>query len=168
MNGIPTIPPVFTRSAPSRCCNTVFVVDDFAPMCELVARHLSQSGYRVLTANDLAEARRVIRSDAGGTIDLLLTDLKMPGMRGDELADWCIRERPRIRVVFMSSTRERPSFPFAADYIEKPFSLAQLGRTVRDALADQGGSELELSQALLSAEHASCARPAALPMGIVA
>ncbi|MDR3406251.1 MAG: response regulator [Chthoniobacter sp.] len=134
MNSIPIIPPVSAAWPATRCCKTVLVVDDFAPMCDLVARHLSASGYRVITANDPVEAQKIICSPAGCLIDLLLTDVNMPAMRGDELAAQCAEVRPRIRVVFMSPRGECMPAKNMAGFIEKPFSLADLGRVVRDAL----------------------------------
>lgn len=60
MNSFPIIPPVSAAWHASRCCKTVLVVDGFAPMCDLVARHLITSGYRVLTANDPMDAQKII------------------------------------------------------------------------------------------------------------
>lgn len=140
MNSIPTIPPVYSAANTSRGCKTILVVDDFAPLCDWVADHLTKIGYRVMTANDPVEAHRMIRSDAGSVIDLLLTDLNMPGMRGDKLAAWCLCERPRIRAVLMSSSQYHPGVP-GTGCIQKPFSLAQLERVVREALGDNGFSE---------------------------
>ena len=137
MNSTPLLPPVSATWPASRCCQTVLVVDDFAPMCDLVARHLTASGYRVLTANDPVEAEKIISSPAGCLIDLLLTDVNMPGMRGDALAARCAEVRPRARVVFMSSRGACPANMDWVALIEKPFSLADLGRVVRDALSNR-------------------------------
>ena len=117
---------------------TVFVVDDYAPICALVARHLSSMGFRVLTATSPMEAQRIVRCEIWLKIDLLLADLEMPGMRGDELADWLSHERPQSRRLFMSANRRRLR-ETNASMIEKPFSLNELSDAVGKALAVDGG-----------------------------
>ena len=84
---------------------TVLVVDDFAAICDLIAWHLSAIGYRVLTASDPSDVERIVRSKTGTEIDLLLTDVQMPKLRGDKLAEWFCHECPQARVLFMSANR---------------------------------------------------------------
>lgn len=146
MNAIPPLRPFCTTPSGSRGGMTVLVVDDCAPICDLVAWHLSAIGLRVITTNDPVEAQEIIRSAAGCEIDLLLTDMEMPKMRGDELADWCAQVRPQTRVVFMSSNAE--CLPkTATDCLEKPFSLARLSSTIRNALCARVPSQPQLSPA---------------------
>lgn len=81
---------------------TILLVDDQRPVRECLAEILTRDGYNVITAQDgeaaLAQAR-------GSTtlVDLLISDIEMPGMSGIELADTLTRERPSIRVLIMSA-----------------------------------------------------------------
>lgn len=134
MNSLPTLPPVETLAQTSPRERTVLIVDDFAPLCDLVARHLSSSGYHVLTAHDAVEARRIARSSCGQAIDLLLTDVEMPAMGGDELAEWFTTERPQAHVLLMSHRPQASGHCRDAGLLQKPFSLDALGTAVRQAL----------------------------------
>lgn len=138
MNATPPTRRARAATGTARRPKTVLVVDDVTPICELVAWHLSAIGYRVLTASDPVTAQQVVRSERRGRIDLLLTDVQMPGMRGDELAAWLASERPQARVVFMSSDLGCLGDTEADGFLEKPFSLAQLTTAVRQALAPEG------------------------------
>lgn len=133
---------------PRSACSikTVLVVDDYVPLCSLVARYLSSIGFRVLTASDPIEAQRIVRSETWLEIDLLLTDLEMPRMRGEELARWLSHERPETRVLFMSAERQSLR-DVDAVVIEKPFSLATLSAAVREALAPEAQDLPVLSSA---------------------
>ena len=110
---------------------TVLVVDDFRIMCQLIAEMLRPSGYRVLTASSGEEAQALARENA--RIDLLLTDIEMPGMRGDELAAWFRATTPETRILFMSS-QNVVSAPAPIHFLEKPFSAHGLMTKVRDVL----------------------------------
>lgn len=129
MNAMSLIPPLSTLRSATKHAKTVLVVDDFEPICDLVAWHLSAVGYHVLTANGPEEAQRIVESPAGRNIDLLLTDLEMPGMSGDDLAQWFSTERPNAQVLFMSSWQ--PSYPSEAGVLQKPFSLTSLTVAVK-------------------------------------
>ena len=82
------------RSAPLR----VLVVDDEPPICQFVSRVLEAGGYRVTTAGDGAAAIAAVAEK--GPPDLLLTDLKMPQMNGDELAARLRRDVPDLKVLY--------------------------------------------------------------------
>ncbi|MGB8169013.1 MAG: response regulator [Chthoniobacteraceae bacterium] len=69
---------------PSTTAETIPAVDDHESMCELIEVILGRAGYRVLTATNGADALRLAR--ATPQIDLLVSDIEMPRMRGDELA----------------------------------------------------------------------------------
>lgn len=135
MNSIPTIPPV-QQGKRSPDTKTVLLVEDFIPLNDLVARYLASCGYRVLIAHNAFEARRV--AEAREHIDLLLTDLNMPGLRGDELAGWFATEHPEARIVLMSY--QPVMIPAVRDigFLQKPFTLNELGAAVRIALAPLG------------------------------
>lgn len=112
---------------------TVLVVDDYPSLCKMIAEMLRPSGYRVLTASSGEEAKALARENEG--IDLLLTDIEMPGMRGDELAAWFRAAAEKTRILFMSSHYPplQPLDPFRI--LQKPFSAEVLIGKVREALS---------------------------------
>jgi CheY-like chemotaxis protein len=117
---------------------TVLVVDDHDLNRELVRTMLERKGYRVVTAESPAHALELARSH-DGPIDLLLTDVVMPGMSGRDLADLLVAERPELRVLYASGyTRDAISSQGVLDertaFLEKPFTSASLARAVRDVL----------------------------------
>jgi PAS domain S-box-containing protein len=116
---------------------TVLVVEDDAALRRTVHRMLEEAGYAVLAASGAEEAVAIAGAHAG-PIDLLLTDVVMPGQGGRACADAVAAARPGIVVAFMSGytadvvlrQRLREGEPF----LEKPFTIAQLTRFVRHAL----------------------------------
>jgi two-component system, cell cycle sensor histidine kinase and response regulator CckA len=105
----------------------------------LACRVLRAKGYRVLEAAsaDLAVA---ILGGSHEPIDLLLTDVVMPGMSGPALAQRLVAQRPSLRVLYMSGYAEEAierqgSLPAGGDLLEKPFTADQLARHVRAAIA---------------------------------
>jgi two-component system cell cycle sensor histidine kinase/response regulator CckA len=81
---------------------TILVVDDEGSIRHLLARHLRTEGYNVIEAGYGLEALAVARSSPE-PIDLVLSDIVMPGMIGTELAQRLLAEHPGIRVVLMSA-----------------------------------------------------------------
>jgi CheY-like chemotaxis protein len=118
---------------------TILVVDDELQVLSFVTELLAAQGYVVLSTWDPDEAPRLARAHAG-PLHLLLTDLVMPVMTGQELAAEIRAIHPDLKVLFMSAysieiaedykVRLAPGEPFLA----KPFSIAALQRTVRAAL----------------------------------
>ena len=93
---------------------------------------LIRRGYRVLEAQDGAEALRAIAGHQGA-LDMVLTDVVMPGMNGEVLANRLLAERPHLLVLFMSGyLREAQlhDYPF----LPKPFTPEILSRKVREVL----------------------------------
>ena len=137
-------PPQQTASAPgldtaSRC--TVLVVEDQQPVREAVHEMLETMGYRVISAADGEEALEICRR-ADGSLELLLTDVVMPGMRGPELANRVRALRPEIAVVFMSGFVEDVSDAgIASDphsgFIAKPLTLDALRAKLEEALRNR-------------------------------
>jgi CheY-like chemotaxis protein len=120
-----------------RGTETVLVVEDEPSLLELSSRVLRQAGYRVLTTGSPEEAVETARRHHG-PIDLLLTEVVMAGRSGPALATELRRDRPSMRVVFVSGftgesrdvlDRVRP-----ADVLAKPFTPAGLVERVRGAL----------------------------------
>lgn len=106
----------------------ILLVDDQSDLRSLLCRALEIEGYSVWEAGDGEEALEVAEAE-GNRIHLLLTDLKMPGMDGYELARELTRRRPDIRVLYMSGYSENlppPGVPF----LQKPFRLDTLKREI--------------------------------------
>ena len=112
---------------------TILVVDDNVSLLELVARSLNGAGHRTLAAHDGAEAQRLIETHASG-IDLVVTDIEMPRLRGDDLAAWMRRTHPAIQVLLMSSAMPEAPGTKELPFLEKPFRLDALVSTVRELL----------------------------------
>jgi CheY-like chemotaxis protein len=88
---------------PTRLSNaTILVVDDEVSLRQLIVRQLRSGGYNVLEAGYGLQALEVARSSPD-PIHLVLSDIKMPGMLGTELAQRLVTEYPGVRVVLMSA-----------------------------------------------------------------
>ena len=115
---------------------TILLVDDEQSVRAIVLRILRRANFNVLEAATGQDALRISDSHAG-TIDLLVTDMFMPGMRGPEVADQLIAKRPGIRVVFMSGYSDhdpKAGIPCGAGFLSKPFSGQELAAAVETAL----------------------------------
>jgi len=126
-----------------RGSETILVVEDEAPVRAVTRQLLERNGYTVLEAPDGAAALALVDGAAGGRhIDLLLTDVIMPGMSGRELAAQLNARRPNLRVLFMSGytddavVRHGMLEPGLA-YLEKPFRPTALLRKVRGVLRER-------------------------------
>ena len=117
---------------------TILLAEDEASLRRLTRATLEQSGYKVLEAKDGVEALAL--SEASDLpIDLLLTDVVMPGMGGRALAQELTRRRPEIRVVYMSGytgqgVGTQGPIDLGSDFLSKPFSRVVLARKIREAL----------------------------------
>jgi two-component system cell cycle sensor histidine kinase/response regulator CckA len=113
----------------------ILLVEDENGVRTVLQRILASRGYRVLAATGADEALEVARRTRSG-IDLLLTDITMPRVKGPELAAALLAEQPRMRVLFMSGYSEGalPSGAGAPMCLQKPFSARTLARTVRAVL----------------------------------
>ena len=122
---------------------TLLLVDDERSVRGLVRKLLERRGYRVLEAVDPRSALALARSERG-PIDLLLTDVVMPGGSGTDLAREFRRERPGVPVLFMSghATRDlREALEKDGGHmLSKPFSSARLLASVRRCLDAAGAT----------------------------
>jgi PAS domain S-box-containing protein len=105
---------------------TILVAEDEAGVRRALQRMLFSAGYTVVTAANGAEALDLFAA-CGNDIDLLITDLVMPGMGGRELARRCCGLRSELRVIYVSGyTRDsllsRETFDEGTEFIEKPFT----------------------------------------------
>ncbi len=117
---------------------TILIVDDEEAIRKLMTDMLRPLGYRLLTASSAKEA---IEASAAfdGAIDILLTDVVMPGMNGKELARALKKQRPSLQAVFMSgyNTIDKAGkglLDEGAEFIQKPVSQGQLARRIRAVL----------------------------------
>ena len=110
----------------------VLVVDDDAAIRDVVYRILTQAGHRVMTAADQTPAIGILGNPAV-PVDLLLTDVVMPGMTGEAFAAQVEAVRPGTRVLFMSGYEQPPAVA-GAPVLAKPFSRAALLAKVSELL----------------------------------
>ena len=118
---------------------TVLVVEDEAMIRSNVHECLQQLGYEVLAAES-GEVALKICEEHRGRIDLVLTDLVMPGMGGHELAGELALRHPDVKMLFMSgytedSAARRDILLKGSAFLQKPFSVADLSNAVQQALA---------------------------------
>ena len=118
---------------------TILVVEDEAPVRELVCTLLARHGYQILQADSGVKALQIWQ-ECRDRIDLLLTDLVMPDrMNGRELAEKLWAERPKLKVIFTSGySADVVGKDFALrsglHYLQKPYPPHKLALTVRDCL----------------------------------
>ena len=118
---------------------TILLVEDEPALRLAVHQALSQLGYVVFEAASGVKARVVWRAHQHD-IDLLLTDLMMPdGLSGKDLADGLMKEKPSLKVTYMSGYSAEvvgKDFPLqeGIHFLNKPFSIQQLARTLRTCL----------------------------------
>jgi two-component system CheB/CheR fusion protein len=120
----------------------VFVVED-EPLVRMAVRgYLDDAGYRVTEAWDGEQAWQLWKKQ-NGSVDLLVTDVALPKLGGEELANRVWQDRPELPVVFVSAHAiselvDRGRLPAGRFALQKPFSRTELLRTVRQALDTNG------------------------------
>jgi signal transduction histidine kinase/ActR/RegA family two-component response regulator len=131
--------PEVKAHAAVRGSETILVVEDEAGVRELACQFLRVKGYTVLEAGNGPEALEAAARHPG-TIHLLLTDMVMPRMSGEELTTRLRATRPEMRVAFMSGYSKFSRGDLGKEYpdaptLQKPFSPASVVETVREALS---------------------------------
>jgi two-component system cell cycle sensor histidine kinase/response regulator CckA len=131
----PMPPASAAAAAPGRGHETVLVAEDDAVLRSLARVILEEQGYVVLAAGGADEALR-LADGHDGPLDLLLTDVIMPGKSGLELAETLLARRPGLRVIYVTgySDREVQADAPGVAYLQKPFDPALLARRVRATL----------------------------------
>jgi len=137
----PAGPAPGTPAVVPRGSETVMVVEDQEGVRRLAAAVLTGYGYHVLPAASGPEALQ-LAADYGGTIHLLLTDVVLPQMNGRALADAMQKQRPGMKVLYMSGYSEeviahRGVLDPGVDYVPKPFSPEALAARIREVLAEE-------------------------------
>jgi signal transduction histidine kinase/CheY-like chemotaxis protein len=120
---------------------TLLLVEDEADVRQMIGAILTAHGYRALQTGDGKEALRVY-AEEGGRIDLLISDVILPGMRGTEVAELLRKQDAQLRVLFISgytdpTTTGASAFKSGAHYLQKPFRPEDLVRKVRQVLGPQ-------------------------------
>jgi PAS domain S-box-containing protein len=118
---------------------TILVIDDEEAILVMVKKVLIQSGYTVHTAHTGKEGIRLFEREFQ-SIDLVLLDIKMPGMAGDRVLERLIEIDPKARVLMSSGYSEEKLYENlmekgAADFIGKPFRVSALMRKIREVLS---------------------------------
>jgi two-component system, cell cycle sensor histidine kinase and response regulator CckA len=119
-------------------CETVLLVEDEESVRELVRVTLASRGYNVFEAED-GECGLRLAQDFTGHIDILITDVVMPGIGGRELAKKLLSLRPGISVLYLSGYTEDTVVTQGAlgpntAFLQKPFTLQNLAKKVREVL----------------------------------
>lgn len=117
---------------------TVLLVEDDPAVRRLARRTLEKYGYSLIEAGNGSEALRLIR-DHKGVIDIMITDVVMPGMDGRQLADRLLSQKPDMRVLYMSGYMGEALARFGdlrsnEDFIPKPFRPDELVAKARELL----------------------------------
>jgi PAS domain S-box-containing protein len=113
---------------------TVLVVEDEPVVRGVILEMLHEEGYRTLEAVDGTSGLRILRTN--GRVDLLITDVGLPGMNGRQLADQARETRPGLKILFVTGYAESVAISDAflqpgMEMITKPFDLDHLSRRVR-------------------------------------
>ena len=117
----------------------VLLVEDEPSLARFAVLALGRAGFTVVSCHDGAEALRTFLADPEG-IDVLVSDVAMPGLTGDKLTRELLTRRPTLAVVLMTGfsqtlTAERAAALGASVLLQKPFGSRELVAAVRDALA---------------------------------
>jgi len=116
---------------------TILVVDDEEAIRRMMAKMLGNSGYTVLNASSAVEALSVCE-EKSTTLQLVVTDVAMPGMNGFDLAEQIAERWPTIRVLFMSGCANDLSIRrqlYERPLLAKPFTRDELANKIRELLA---------------------------------
>jgi two-component system cell cycle sensor histidine kinase/response regulator CckA len=127
-----------------RGSETILLVEDEQCLRTLASVFLGRQGYRVLEAS-LPNEAIAISEKHDGDIQLLLTDVTLPGMDGRALAQHILKQRPKTKVLYVSGypkeiLQQLNSPTPEISFMEKPFTLEALGEKIRELLDSAGGS----------------------------
>ena len=115
---------------------TILLVDDEQSVRGIVVKILRRAKYNVLEAEDGETAVRISKEHPG-KIDLVITDMYMPGLRGREVVERLAPTRPGLRALFISGYADqdaRTGVPAGANFLNKPFSGQELTSAVEKVL----------------------------------
>src|SRR6201998_320346 len=126
----------FRRNEDRQAMPAVLIVEDEAKMGRLLELNLGEDGFTTLSAEDAESGRKLLRENP---VDLVLTDLKLPGMNGLEFLQTIKRQNAALPVVVMTAfgsveTAVEAMKAGASDYVLKPFSLTEMRIVVHKEL----------------------------------
>ncbi|HZP18140.1 MAG TPA: response regulator [Terriglobales bacterium] len=124
------------REPPER--PTILLAEDETLLRELGQTILTQAGYKVVTAPGAEELRSLI-AQYPEDVDLLLTDILMPGISGQQLVELVKARWPRVQVLYMSgySNDDLQNLDQNAAFLQKPFTPAELMAKIKELLVER-------------------------------
>jgi two-component system cell cycle sensor histidine kinase/response regulator CckA len=122
---------------------TILLVEDEDSLREISHKLLESMGYRVIEAASGADAIRIAKTFTN-RIDLLVTDVVMPGMNGREVAELLAASRSQMKVLYVSGHTDDVIVPYSilrpgVSFLQKPFTREDLAQKVHDVLGETGG-----------------------------
>ena len=127
-------------SAVLRGTETILLVEDEDGVRRVLETMLTRHGYRVLCSNSSEDAIALSQRHAEH-IDLLVTDVVMPGMSGRKMADLLIEQRPDMKVLFVSGYGDTIDVGGKTSFLQKPFTADQLALKIREVLQKDASSQ---------------------------
>jgi two-component system, cell cycle sensor histidine kinase and response regulator CckA len=129
---------------------TILIAEDDTVLRDLSVRALAQLGYRCLAVGDAEEALALLKR--GQPVDLVITDVVMPGMSGGGLGERLALERPGLPLLFISGFADedvirRGLLEAGRPFLQKPFAPFDLARKVREVL-DKAATGNQQTQAV--------------------
>lgn len=118
---------------------TIAIVDDEVAIRSAMTRFFERRGWRCLQASDGEEALVLLFGDAAAEIDVVLCDVRLPGMSGLELFDRATRERPAVAERFVLASGDTEGMEVACPVLAKPYPLAELAK-VADSIAGRSAA----------------------------
>jgi two-component system cell cycle sensor histidine kinase/response regulator CckA len=131
-------PPAKTTPVSAEGSETILLVEDEESVRQLIREVLQSKGYKVLEADRGDTALRIAAAHVG-RIDLLISDIVLPGMAGQELGKQLLANNPATKALYLSGYTEEAvihqgMLDSGAAFLQKPFMLQALARKVRDVL----------------------------------
>ena len=118
---------------------TILLVEDDPALRSLVKKSLESNGYNVLSAEDSVNANEQTKM-RWGIVDLILSDINMPGLTGGEYADYLKAINPDLKIIYMSGAPvtdkavQQHLLDQSAFFLAKPFTLENLNQAIKRAL----------------------------------
>ena len=131
-------PEISSLIEPSKGSETILLVDDEMAIRKVTREFLEASGYSVLEACNGPEALKLCEQHRG-ELHMVMTDVRMPGLSGHQLAQELSTRYPKLKVLFMSGIQEDAfseicSLAPANTFLQKPFTFVELGGRLREML----------------------------------